>query len=110
MEHLSATPFTSVQIKAWTDSDPTLSQVRRWVKEGWPEQESESESREELLPYARRRLELGVEGDCLVWGCRMVVPSKGRDLALQMLHEAHPGMARMKSLVLHLVARNGQRY
>ena len=98
MEHLSTTPLTSAQIKAWTDSDPTLSQVRRWVKEGWPEHESESESREELLPYSRRRLELGVEGDCLVWGCRIVVPSKGRDLALQMLHEAHPGMARMKSL------------
>ena len=29
MEHLSATPLTSAQIKAWTDSDPTLSQVRR---------------------------------------------------------------------------------
>ena len=98
MEHLSATPLSSAQIKAWTDGDPTLSQVRRWVQEGWPEQESESASREELLPYFRRKWELGVEEGCLVWGCRVVVPRVGRDLALQMIHEAHPGIVRMKSL------------
>ena len=98
MEHLSATPLSSAQIKAWTDSDPTLVRVRHWVQEGWPEQEPESMPREELLPYSRRRLELGVEGGCVVWGCRIVVPSMGRELTLQMFHEAHPGVVRMKSL------------
>ena len=100
-EHLSATPISSAQIEAWTDSDPTLSQVRRWVIEGWPEgwlKESESESREELLPYFRKRWELGVEEGCVLRGCRVVVPSVGRDLALQMIHEAHPGITRMKTL------------
>ena len=34
----------------------------------------------------------------MLWGCRVVVPTVGRDLALQMIHEAHPWIARMKSL------------
>jgi hypothetical protein len=112
IEHLSATPLSSAQIKAWTDSDPTLSLVRRWVQQGWPELEPESESREGLLPYSRRRLELGVEGGCVLWGCRVVVPSVGRDLALQMIHEAHPRDHKneITGKELHLVAGNGQRY
>ena len=40
MEHLSTTSLSSAQIKAWTDSDPTLSQVRQLVLEGWPDKES----------------------------------------------------------------------
>ena len=34
----------------------------------------------------------------MLWGCRVVVPVKGRQRAMEMLHEAHPGVARMKSL------------
>ena len=34
----------------------------------------------------------------MLWGCRVVVPAKGRQRAMEMLHEAHPGAARMKAL------------
>jgi len=34
----------------------------------------------------------------VLWGGRVVVPEKGRKCVLDLLHEAHPGMARMKSL------------
>ena len=34
----------------------------------------------------------------MLWGDRVIVPRKGRNQILQMLHEAHPGIARMKSL------------
>ena len=98
MEHLSTTSLSSAQIKAWTDSDPTLSQVRQLVLEGWPDKETELDSREELLPYYRRKLELGVERGCVLWGCRVVVPNAGRELALKMIHEAHPGISKMKAL------------
>ena len=33
----------------------------------------------------------------MLWGCR-VVPTQGRERTLEMLHEAHPGIVRMKSL------------
>ena len=75
--------------------------------EGWPDQ---PDSDQELAPYVQRRLELGVEGGCLLWGCRVVVPPRGRKRALQMLHESHPGMVRMKALARsYVVARDGQR-
>ena len=59
MEHLSTTPLSSSQIKVWTNSDPTLSKVRQWVQEGWPES---VETSDKLQPYVRRKLELSVEG------------------------------------------------
>ena len=34
----------------------------------------------------------------MLWGNGVVVPAKGRKRALEMFHEAHPGIARMKSL------------
>ena len=80
MEHLETTPLSSTQIKSWTDTDPILSRVRCWVQEGWPERDAGSESNTELAPYFRRRWELGVEGGCVVWGCRVVVPGKGRGI------------------------------
>ena len=39
-----------------------------------------------------------MEDGCVLWGNRVVIPSKGRNQVLRMLHEAHPGIARMKSL------------
>ena len=87
MEHLDATPLSSSQIRQWTDQDLTFSKVKRWVMEGWPDQ---PDSDEELALYVQRRLELGVEGGCLLCGCRVVVPPRGRKRALQMLHESHP--------------------
>ena len=98
VEHLATTPVSSTQIKSWTDTDPTLSKVRNWVQGGWPEQDADVESDEKLLPYIRRWLELSMEGGCVLWGCRVVIPVKGRERVMEMLHEAHLGIARMKSL------------
>ena len=33
-----------------------------------------------------------------MWGSHVIVPPKGRSLVVKMLHEAHPGIARMKRL------------
>ena len=63
---------------------------------GWPAQTTSTE--EELCPFVRCKYELSVEDGCVLWGNRVVVPSKGRSQVVQMLHEAHPGIARMKNL------------
>ena len=34
----------------------------------------------------------------MLWGNRVVVPKRGRKRAFDLLHEAHPGIVRMKSL------------
>eukprot|EP00731_Ephydatia_muelleri_P004047 Em0002g223a len=71
----SCGPVTAAVIKSWTDKDPVLSRVRNL-----------------------RQLELSVEGDCLLWGCRVVVPKVGREKVLEMLHDSHLGITRMKAI------------
>ena len=74
MEHLSTTPLSSSQIKVWTDSDPTLSKVKQWVLEGWPESVETSDN---LQPYVRRKLELSVEGGVCCGGVGWWFRKKG---------------------------------
>ena len=55
LEHLSTTPVSSSQVKTWTDTDPVLAKVRRWVEEGWPEQNPASDAGQGLSSYFRTR-------------------------------------------------------
>jgi hypothetical protein len=106
MQYLNTTPVSASKIRTWTDHDPTLAKIKRWVLSGWPA----STDKEEQRPYFQRRYELSVEEGCVLWGSRVVIPVKARAQVITMLHEAHPGIARMKGLArgLCVVARNGQ--
>ena len=64
-----------------------------FVKSGWPNQYPP-----ELRPFWFRRFELTVEGECLLWGIRVVVPEKLRNKVLEELHKDHPGISRMKTI------------
>ena len=95
VEFLDSTPLSCTQVRVWTDHDPTLSRVRKWVQEGWPAQVCTDE---QFQPYVRRKDELSTEGGCVLWENRVVLPSRGRKRALGLLHESHLGIVRMKSL------------
>ena len=56
-----------------------------------------------MKPFNRRKDELSVQEGCLLWGSHMVVPQKGHEQVLDLLHQCHPGQARMKSLARTLV-------
>lgn len=86
-------PVTTEQVKRWTATDATLSQVHGFVLRGWP-----STVDPQFMPYFTRRLELSVQDGCVLWGARVVIPQQGRRGLLKMLHQAHPGMSRMKGL------------
>lgn len=43
MVYLDSSPLSSTQIQRWTDTDPILSAVKRWVQEGWPDNNEKSE-------------------------------------------------------------------
>ena len=96
MEHLSMGPVSVAQIQQMTDRHPVLAQVKRFVQYGWPNQMDQE--LEELKPYWRRREELSLHDGCLLWGGRVVVPPQVREKVMLELHEAHPGVSRMKSL------------
>ena len=87
-------PVSTNQIKNWTARDPLLSKVYRYAIVGWPTSVEDND----LLPYFRRRDEISAEGGCLLWGSRIVVPPPARASIVELLHETHPGIIRMKAL------------
>jgi hypothetical protein len=91
---MNITPVTSDRIALWTTKDPILSKVLDFVKNGWPETNSSSE----MMAYWRRKDELTVESNCLLWGSRVVIPYPGRQQLLAELHDSHSGMVKMKYL------------
>ena len=80
------------EIRTGTRRDPILSQVIKFVQQVWLNHNSD----EALKPYFTRKEELSVLDGCLLWGNRVVVPPKER--VVEELHEAHPGIYRMKAL------------
>ena len=86
-------PVTATQIGKATRSDPLLSKVWSYTHQGWPASVSE-----ELKPYKAKAQELTLEGDCLLWGVRVVVPKNLQGRILQELHSNHPGVTQMKSI------------
>ena len=91
MEILQMSPVTATQIKTWTSHDPFLSKVRDKVLQGWMDTRDPS-----LLPYQCRTNGLSIEDGCALWGNRVVIPPPDRAKVIDILHEGHPGMARMK--------------
>ena len=64
-----------------------------FTRRGWPPSVPP-----DVKPFYDRRQELTVEGDCLLWGTRVVVPVKLRQRILSDLHRDHGGIVRMKAV------------
>ena len=76
-----------------TRSDPVLSKVYQSLQKGWPIHINNA-----LKPYWNRRSELSIEEGCILWGARVVIPKKLQSPVLNMLHEGHMGMVRVKRI------------
>ncbi len=88
------TPITFSDLRRETAMDPILSLVLQRLKEKWIDVDFVSE----LAPFAKRKLELSIDQNVLLWGRRVIVPSKLREKVLKLLHEDHKGLSRMKSV------------
>ena len=55
IDHLSTTTVNAASIRLWTDKDPLLSRVKRYVSEGWPWSEL---SRMQTISVTARRTRL----------------------------------------------------
>ena len=93
LSQIALLPPTPAQLRRSTKVDPVLSKVHSYLVHGRPEQKDEN-----LKPYYLRRDEMTIEAGCLLWGMRVVLPSKYRDWILQELHSGHVGMVCMKAL------------
>ena len=90
---INSLPITAQQIDRLTKSDPCLSKVLQYTRQGWP-----STVPEQLKPYKQRANEITIEGNCLPWGIRVLIPEKLRGDIIRELHQNHPGISRMKAV------------
>ena len=89
MDQLSRSPVDAGKMR-----DPVLAQVYQFAMQGWPTVVQD----DSIKPYFTRRNELSVQEGCLLWESRVVIPPQGRSQVMDILHETHPGMSRMKGL------------
>ncbi|UYV72010.1 K02A2.6-like [Cordylochernes scorpioides] len=93
LSYMEDLPITAEEIRIETQKDEVLSIVKCYTQHGWPERVPDH-----LRPYFQRKLELTVDGECLLWGMRLIIPSSLRPNLLSCLHETHSGMSKMKSV------------
>ena len=90
------TGLMAKNIESHTRKDPVLSKIVHYVKNGWPDRETNFT--DEMTAYWNRRNDISMENGCLTWGCRVIIPVKLRTTVLEMLHATHLGISRMKTL------------
>ena len=64
--------ITHKEIRYATRVDPVLSSALEFVKQGWAQHVEDLR----LQPFFNRRLKLSVEQDCLLWGPRVIKPTR----------------------------------
>ncbi|XP_061729319.1 uncharacterized protein K02A2.6-like [Cydia pomonella] len=87
-------PFDANQIAKETKKDITLAAVMNHIYRGWPAKITDNE----LRPYWLHRTELSLQEDCILLGCRVVIPPALRKATLQVLHSTHNGIVQTKAL------------
>ncbi|MGH0157174.1 UNVERIFIED_CONTAM: hypothetical protein FKN15_033151 [Acipenser sinensis] len=93
LTQIESLPVTSAMIQKETRRDALLAKVFDATQHGWSHQQ-----KHQLLPYYQRRNELSISSGCLLWGMRIIVPTKLRTQVLEELHVGHLGVVKMKSL------------
>lgn len=73
-------------------AEPTFSRLRDYIRHGWP-----AHFPPELEPYHRVKNELSCWGEaCIARGVRAVIPASLRECVLQMAHQGHLGVVKIK--------------
>jgi len=97
LPEFSETPVNPIDRKKLvlsTKQDSTLSIVMNALRtNAWPTEKSD-----ELLHFYQCRENLSILYDCIMYGGRVVIPTKHRKEVIEMLHNNHPGISKMKSL------------
>ena len=91
---VDALPVTEKDLLRETNRDPLLARVVRLVESGW----EGAVPHPDLAPYTCRKDELTLHHGILMWGSRVLVPTKLRERVLRTLHEGHVGIGKMKGV------------
>ena len=95
LNQIEVLPISSADIALETRKDPLLSLVYQHTLHGW---ESYTGDNNTLKPFFSRRDEISIQSNCLLWGIRVIIPTKYQDQVLNEIHSGHLGMAKMKAV------------
>ena len=88
-------PLDADLVKKETAKDPVLTNVMRYVREGWPPQNKLSEDTSHgcsIKDFYKAAESLSVVNGCLLYGSRVVIPQSLQQQVLQLLHIGHCGI------------------
>lgn len=97
-EHLQKAPLKATSVAQTTRTDSELARVYKYVMEGWPDKVEDT-----LKVFFTMRSELSTEQGCVLWGTRVIVPSKMRKAVLKEIHSGHQGIVKTKALACNFV-------
>lgn len=98
MEILDSPIDVGVLLEHYKD-DHTLKRVKTFISNGWPNHLNQDDMG--LMPYFRRRYALVIANDLIYFQTdanRVVIPASLHPSVLNLLHEGHWGIVRMKQL------------
>ena len=95
LSQLETLPIRSEDISRETRQDPILSLAYQYTLHGW---QGYDDKNIDLRPYYNRRHEISIQNGCLMWGIRVIIPTKFRDHILDDIHSGHLGVVKMKSV------------
>lgn len=81
------------QVRSETRKDPVLGTVFNYIRYGFPDK-TENDL---IKPFLSKKQELSIEKGVIMWGYRVIVPTKLRENLLKELHAAHNGIVNMKT-------------
>ena len=90
-------PVQSNEIEKATENDGILRLVKQFTLTKWPGS-LPNQKKHHLLPYYNSRHGLSVFQGCLIRDTQVIIPEQLRRRVLQMLHEEHLGIVKMKQL------------
>ena len=88
-------PINYKIIKEETKKDNLLSQIIEYLKTN----KKISVDKDKIVPFMNKEHELCIENDILMWGHRVVIPTKLRRQILNQVHRSHLGIVKTKSLI-----------
>lgn len=88
-------PITYKQIASETRKDPILNKIIGYCLHGWPDIKANSGIESN---YFSKREQIHLQYGCLLWGYRVIIPTKLREFILNDLHDSHLGTNKMKSI------------
>ncbi|XP_011859399.1 PREDICTED: uncharacterized protein K02A2.6-like [Vollenhovia emeryi] len=98
LRNIQAADFATLdwkKVQTDTREDATLCKVIRYCIDGWP---GETPKDKEIIPFWEKREALSIENNCVLWGHRIIILAKLRNLVvLHELHHSHFGGFRMKA-------------